>query len=220
MVKKCLLLHLLADYKSLRWGRSFFELSLSSSLKRGWRIPPTTPWNQVMVERSRSLRMKFWTMLKIYTAGNLLTIGKDSRSSLQIHSETTGQWNASLRWSSRSTSPSTPSKISPGSDVRDQSNTILRFPGQRNIVSTTTAKGIKPSIVGLSKSIWRSLSSMAYSKSTSSLPKQPPDNQTPNFLGNNTWSPNTRRSINHTTPDKYGLFSSNSHSTYSIPDYE
>jgi len=32
---------------SPRWARSFLELSHTSSLKRWWRLPPTTPRNQV-----------------------------------------------------------------------------------------------------------------------------------------------------------------------------
>jgi len=60
-------------------------------------------------------------------------------------------------------------------DDRDQSNTIPYFLGQRNIVSSTIAKGTKSYTVGPFEGR-RRLSSSAYSNSTSSLPKHPPDN--------------------------------------------
>ena len=117
------------------------------------------------------LCMKLTTTLMIDIGGNLLTRGKHFRFSLQIHSETTSQWNFSLRWSSRSTRSSTLSKTNPGSGARDQSNTISHFPGRRNTVPTTTAKATKSSTIGPSEGTWRSSSSMTYSKSTSSLSK-------------------------------------------------
>jgi len=156
---------------SPRWARSLLKFSLTSSLKRRWRLPPTTPWNQAMVEGSQSLRTKLPTMLMIYNGDKLLVKGKRSRSSFQIHSETTCQWDASLRWSSRSTRSSTPSKTSPWSDARDQSNTIPRFSGWRNTVHTMTVNGTKPSTVGPIEGAWRSLSSRTYLKSTFLLPK-------------------------------------------------
>ena len=136
---------------SPRWARSFFELSLTSIFKRRWRLPPITPQNQAMVGKSRSLRTKLSTTLKIDTGDKLLTRFKHSRFCLYIHSETIDHWNTSVHWSSRSTRSLTPSKTSPGLDARDQSNTIPHFPGQKNIIPTMTAKGTKLSIVGPSE---------------------------------------------------------------------
>ena len=107
-------------------------------------------------------------------------------------------------------------KTNPGSDARDQSNTIPHFPGWRNTVPTTTAKGTKPFIVGPSEGTCRSSSNSAYSNNTSSLPKQPLDNQTSNLLGNSTWSRNTRRSIDYPSSRLQGVLPSIPYSMYSI----
>ena len=129
-------------------ARSFPELSVTSSLKRRWRLSLIILWSRAMVEGSQSLLTKLPTTLKTDIRDSPLTRSKHSRSSPWVRSEATDWWNASLRWSS------TLSKINYGSGARNHSSTFLRSSGRRNIASITMARDTRPSIVGSSGSTW------------------------------------------------------------------
>ena len=128
-------------------------------------------------------------------------------SSPRVQFRATKQHNPSLHQSFRSTKCSTPSKINHGSDARSQSNPIPHRSSQRSIASTDY-NGTKPSIVGPSEDTWRSSSSKASSRSTSSPPRRFPDIQIHSLLGSRMWSPSTKRSTD---------FPTSIHTVYTLP---
>ena len=104
------------------------------------------------------------TLLKADIGRNLLTRGRHSRSSHQIHSKAICQWYTSLHWSSWLTRSSIPSRISHRLDVQDQSSIISFSLGQRNTTPIMNPKGTKPSTVGPYKSTWNCSFNRASSK--------------------------------------------------------